>query len=149
MIVIFMITFWVFRIVVTYCYAKGIQFMVTPLDYYAEIASLFITFICIILVFKEQKVGGILYFIIHILYYGANFILAIEGIFSMVTSDTMTMTVQFMVAIVGIALGVAAFINCLSYDLKSTTDNKTEWFFHSKVERAKDSRDDTNQYRIL
>ena len=78
--VIFMAMFWVFRIIVSFCYNLGIDFAVVPMDLNFEIILLFLTFVAMILVIKRSTLGGIIYLIGNGLYFGT-------GLFSALTAE--------------------------------------------------------------
>ena len=70
--VIFMAMFWIFRIIVTFCYNMGIEFATKPFDFNFELILLFSTFVTMILVVKRSMLGAIIYAVGYILYFGAN-----------------------------------------------------------------------------
>ncbi len=149
MIVIFLVMFWIFRVIVAYFYAKGQEFMVAPISLEIEIIMLFISIICIACIVKKYKVGGFVYFGISLCYYGLDLYNDFTGIVSGSSFQNLGRASQIFASVVGMSLAIAALIDVLSYDLKTTENKNTEWFFNSKVERQKDERDDKNQYRIL
>ena len=53
--VIFMAMFWVFRIVVSFCYSLGVNFITVPMDLNFEIILLFLTFFSMILLIKRKN----------------------------------------------------------------------------------------------
>lgn len=61
--VIFMGMFWVFRIIVAFCYNLGINFPVMPIDLTYEIVLLFLTLVAMVLVVKRSMFGAIIYLI--------------------------------------------------------------------------------------
>lgn len=79
--VIFMAMFWVFRIIVAFCYNLGVEFAVQPTDLNFEIILLFLTFVAMILVIKRSTLGGIIYLIGNGLYFGM-------GIFNAATAES-------------------------------------------------------------
>ena len=65
LLLMFMVMFWVFRIVVAVCATLGFDIGFLPLNTNIEIILLFVTFICVILVGKRKLLGGILYLVIR------------------------------------------------------------------------------------
>ncbi len=61
--VTFMGMFWIFRIIVAFCYNLGIDFVTAPIDLNFEIVLLFLTFVAMILVVKRNIFGAIIYLI--------------------------------------------------------------------------------------
>ena len=80
MTVIFMIMYWGFRIFVTYMFTNGNEFPIQPINLATEIVIIFLTFLCIVLVFKRQRVGGFIYFGINLMYYGFDIYLNLTGL---------------------------------------------------------------------
>ena len=72
MIVTFMGMFWIFRLVVAIMAGNGNNFIVTPIDNTIEIALLFITVVCIVLVIKRKMFGGVLYLVSYLAYFGVD-----------------------------------------------------------------------------
>ena len=69
----FMIIFWILRIIITISAQMGNSFMgVTPMNETMEILILFATVICIGLVIKRNLIGSLLYIVVHAVYYGAD-----------------------------------------------------------------------------
>lgn len=162
MTVIFMIMYWGFRIFVTIMYTTGKDFPVTPPDTIAEIVLLFITFMCIVLVFKRQRVGGFIYFATYLVYFGYDiyskiFMTAtVENVVMDTVEEASEMTVQTMgsginifTSGLGIVMAIVVLIDILSYNMKTHLDRSTDWYYQNKdLDRKKDSRDDSNNYRI-
>ena len=72
LLVMFMILFWGFRIVVAINASLDVAFVAVPLDFTMEIALIFVTLLCIILVVKRQIIGGLLYVFAYGLYFGVD-----------------------------------------------------------------------------
>ena len=51
---IFIIMFWVFRLIVAFTYNMGINFAIKPLDFNIEMILLFVTFFAILLIVKRK-----------------------------------------------------------------------------------------------
>ena len=73
LLVMFMIVFWIIRIIVTLASQLGKDFMgMIPINETFEIAILFATLLCLILIVKRKLVGAILYLVMHAIYFGGD-----------------------------------------------------------------------------
>lgn len=143
--VMFMIMFWVFRIIVAVCFNLGINFIVTPMDLNFEVILLFLTFISLILVVKRSVLGGIIYLIGNGLYFGASIFNAISQ--TQGTSDYMNIFISF----IGIVLPLLVLFDLLLDKNRKAhpVDKKTDWFYKNKdYDRQYDDRADRNQYKF-
>ena len=146
---IFMFAFWILRLVVAYTYATGKEFFVQPFNQQIEIVLLFVTFFCIILIFKGKMVGALIYLACYGVYFGTdlynNLVPALEG---GVVDDITFM--QLVVSSIGIVLSVAGVMNVAILKVKSPRAEKTSWFYDNKdFDRKKDTRADKNNYKLL
>ena len=143
--VIFMAMFWVFRIIVSFCYNLGIDFAVVPMDLNFEIILLFLTFVAMILVIKRSTLGGIIYLIGNGLYFGM-------GIFNTVTEESTVMNyTELLVDFIGILLPILIMFDLLLDKNRKThpVDKKTDWFYKNEdYDRQYDERADKNQYKF-
>ena len=144
----FMILYWGFRVVVAYMAANYSEFFVQPINLTVEIILLFVTVICIVLVFKRQIIGAIIYFLSYLAYFGLDLFNAILPVFSGGTleADYMTAFTSFL----GIILAFAVLVD-LSIDKgRKPKDKKTDWFYTNKdYDRQFDDRADRNNYKTL
>lgn len=145
--VMLMAMFWIFRIIVAFCYNLGIDFITQPIDLNFEIVLLFLTLIAMILVIKRSILGGLIYLAGNGLYFGYY-------IFNILTTNEI-MSLQnytdLMFAVIGIILPLLiVFDTLLDKNRKEhPTDKKTDWFYKNKdYDREVDERADKNQYRI-
>lgn len=148
MTVIFMIMFWIFRIITAYFYQTSRTWICTPLNMNIEIVMLFITFICIILVFKRKKVGGFIYVVTTFLYFGAD---AFKVINPLLDGESFNINIgmSLFISVLAIILSVVVLMDVLSYNLKSAPNKKTEWFYNNKdLDRKTDNGEDKNNYRF-
>ena len=51
---IFIVMFWIFRVIITYMFAMGFEYAIKPFDLNTEVILLFITFIAILLIFRRN-----------------------------------------------------------------------------------------------
>lgn len=142
--VIFMVMFWVFRIIVAFCYNLGIDFITIPTDLTFEIILLFLTFLSLILVIKRSILGGIIYLIGNVLYFGTS-------IFNAITSEAPINYTDLVFAALGILLPILVLFDLfLDQNRKDhPVDKKTDWFYKNKdFDRQYDERADRNQYKF-
>ena len=145
---LFAVIFWILRVAVAFTASMGMEFMLKPLNLPIEIILTFITFVCIIFIFKRSLLGALVYLISNLGYYGVylyNIIVKTEEI---VIVDYL----NIIVSIVGILLPLIIFIDVgMSQSSKKTTSKtkKTDWFFQNKqFDRKYDDRADRNQYKF-
>ena len=146
--VMFMIMFWVFRIIVAFCDNMGIEFITVPYDFNFEIILLFLTFISMILVIKRSIFGAIIYAIGYWLYFGVT-------IFNLIPVITDTPVMQNYIDLVFSAIGIVLPFLILSDMLldrnrkEHPKDTKTDWFYKNKdYDRQFDERADRNEYKF-
>ncbi len=143
--VIFMAMFWVFRIVVAFCYNIGVDFIAKPMDLNFEIVLLFLTFVCMILVVKRSMLGGILYLIGNGLYFGTS-------IYNTIMSTTgLTDYMNAFFSFIGILLPILVLFDLLLDKNRKDhpVDKKTDWFYKNKdFDRKFDERADRNEYKF-
>ena len=148
MIAMFMIMYWGFRVVVAYQAANYAEFFVQPINLTVEIILLFVTVVCIILVFKRKLIGGIIYFLSYLAYFGTDLFKAIMPVFSGedVSVDYMTAFTSFL----AIVLAFAVLLDLAVDKGRKPKDKKTDWFYTNKeYDRQFDDRADRNNYKTL
>ena len=152
LLVMFMIVFWILRIIITLSSQMGGDFLgVVPMNEAIEILILFATLICLVLVAKRKLVGAILYLVIHALYFGAD----VTTKLSVITNGgvlSVSQNTELMFSIVGIILPIAVLIDLLLDKNRkiNPSDKKTDWFYKNKeYDRKLDDRADKNNYRTL
>ncbi|MCI9274764.1 MAG: hypothetical protein HFJ24_01675 [Clostridia bacterium] len=146
--VIFMAMFWVFRIVVSFCYSLGVNFITVPMDLNFEIILLFLTFVSMILVVKRSTLGGIIYLIGNGLYFGTSLFNIVS---SLIAGNTYVNYADFMISFVGIILPILVLFDLLldKNRKEHPVDKKTDWFYKNKeYDRQYDERADKNQYKF-
>lgn len=147
MLVMFDIMFWMFRVAVAFCSSMQIDIGFEPINSTAEIIVIFISLFCILFIAKKKLFGGIAYLITYGAYFGVyvyktlGAIIDGQGGFGEYTS--------LFVAIIAIILALVTFASIGITGSGKTKDGKTDWFFNNKdLDRKKDERDDTNQYKF-
>lgn len=146
--VMFMIMFWVFRIIVAFCYNMGIDFITEPLDFTFEIILLFLTFFALILVIKRSMLGGLIYLAGYGLYFGYYIYMVVISISEGATIRDYT---DLIFAVMGIIIPLLILFDLLldRNRKEHPSDKKTDWFYKNKeFDRKMDERSDKNQYRI-
>ena len=146
--IMFMAMFWIFRIIVTFCYNIGVDFITTPYDLNYEIVLLFLTMISMILVIKRKMLGGLIYLIGYGLYFGASLFSLISTI---VDGTGMQNYIDLVFAIIGIILPILVLFDLLldRNRKEHPVDKKTDWFYKNKdFDRQFDERADRNEYKF-
>ena len=148
MIAMFMIMYWGFRVVVAYQAANYADFFVKPINLTIEIILLFVTVVCIVLVFKRKLIGGIIYFLSYLAYFGTDLIQTVIPVFSgeAVELEAMSAFTSFL----GIILAFAVLLDLAVDKGRKPKDKKTDWFYTNKnYDKDYDDRADRNNYRTL
>lgn len=144
---IFILMFWAFRVMVAFLYNMAIDFPIKPLDFNVEMILLFVTFFAILLILKRKLLGGIIYVIANVYYFGTY----AYSFASASTAINMDNSVNLLVAGIALILSIAILIDlALNQDRHEGKDNKdTYWFYKDKkYDRKLDDRADKNQYRL-
>lgn len=150
--VVFMVMFWIVRIIVTLEAQLGKNFMeMTPMDNTKEIIILFLTVLCLILVVRRKLTGALLYLTMHAVYYGEDITNKLK---LMQEGQTLSLgdSTQFICSIIAIALALAVLVDMLLDKGRKVNpkDKKTDWFYKNKdFERKLDDRADKNNYRTM
>ena len=113
LLVMFMILFWIIRIIVTLSTEMGKDFMgMVAMNETFEIALLFATLLCVVLVAKRKIIGSLLYLTLHAIYYGGDITTKLNAISN---NNTLTLgeNMQLMFSILGIILALAVLIDLL------------------------------------
>lgn len=145
---IFIIMFWGFRLIVAFTYNMAIDFPIKPLDFNIEMVLLFVTFFAILLIVKRMLLGGIIYVIANIYYFGSY---AYNFINSSATGINMSTLPDLVVATFALILSMGILIDlALNKDRHEGKDDKnTHWFYkNEKYDRELDERADKNQYKL-
>ena len=154
LLVMFMVMFWVFRIIVTLTSELNIDFGgIVPLNKEMEIALLFAFLMCVILVVKRNIIGGLLYLLLYGMYFG---VYLFNNINSIITADeTMQSVSVYMntfISLIGMIIPIAVLLDLLADKGRKSNpkDKKTDWFYNNEnYDRKMDERADKNNYRTL
>ena len=149
MIAMFMILYWIFRVVVAYMAANYSEFFVQPINLTIEIILLFVTVICIALVFKRKLIGGIIYFLSYLAYFGTDLFKQILPAFQGASAEIPNYMGAF-TSFLGIILAFAVLVDLAVDKGRKPKDKKTDWFYaNEQYDRQLDDRADKNNYRTL
>lgn len=150
LLVMFMVMFWIFRIVIAFTKTIGVDIGLYPLDLNVEIILLFVTLLSIILVVKRKLIGAFLYVISYGLYFGVDLYNIIMNIIN--ESANITDYANACMSFIGVLLPVSVLFELL-FDKnrkKHPVDKKTDWFYkNEQFDRKYDERADKNNYRTM
>lgn len=152
LLVMFMVVFWIIRIIITLASELGKDFMgVTPINEGFEIAILFATLLCLILVVKRKMLGSLLYLTLHAIYFGGD---VTEKLNIMARNEPLTVaqSTDLIFSMIGIILPLAVLIDLLLDKNRKNNpkDKKTDWFYKNEdFDRKLDDRADKNNYRTM
>jgi hypothetical protein len=149
----FMIMFWAFRVIVAVSAQYGGDFGgFIVFDNIIEIALLFVSILCFILIVKRKILGGIIYLVGYGYYFGSYIITEALPVLSSGEQMDITVLQNVVVAMLGLILGLCIILDIAVERVRSNhfSDNKTDWFFDNKdYDRKMDDRADKNQYKTL
>lgn len=152
LLVMFMIVFWVIRIIITLASQLGKDFLgIVPINETFEIAILFATLLCLVLIVKRKLLGAIIYLTLHAIYFGGDIT---NKLSIMANNDVLTLTqsTEMMFSMLGIILPLAVLIDLLLDKNRKMNpkDKKTDWFYkNEEFDRKLDERADKNNYRTM
>ena len=152
LLVMFMIIFWIVRIVVTLMSQFGKDFMgMVPMNETFEIAILFATLLCLVLIVKRKLIGSLLYLTLHAIYFGGDITNKLSII---ANNDPLTLgeNMQLFFSMLGIIIPLAVLIDLLLDKNRKNNpkDKKTDWFYRNEeFDRKLDDRADKNNYRTM
>lgn len=148
LLLIFMVMFWIFRVVVAFTASIGVDIGFVPMNMNIEIILLFVTMVGIAFVGKRMLIGAVIYLVSYGLYFGVDMYHIVMGIMGGAT--TITDYSNAMASFIGVVLPLVVFFNLL-IDKNRTNhpvDKKTDWFYkNEQYDRKLDERSDQNQYR--
>ena len=152
MLVMFMVLFWLLRIVIALAYELKWNFAgLVPLNQSMEIALLFVFLLCLILIVKRKMIGALLYLLTYGMYFGTNVTSNIQTILDVANGTTdISHYLNLFMSVIGIILPIAVLLDLL-WDRErkeNPKDKKTDWFYkNQKFDRKMDERADKNNYR--
>lgn len=151
LITIFVMMYWLFRVIVAITGSMDMDFIVSPINTNIEIALLFVVLICIPFIFKRKLLGAIVYLGAYGWYFGRGLI---ENVIKIINNETLSMQTytDMFFALIGVALPILVLFDILldRTRTKNPTDKKTDWFYkNEQYDRKLDERADKNNYRTL
>ena len=152
MLVMFMVLFWLLRIVIALAYELKWNFAgLVPLNQSMEIALLFVFLLCLILIVKRKMIGALLYLLTYGMYFGTNVTSNIQTILDVANGTTdISQYLNLFMSVIGIILPIAVLLDLLwdGERKENPKDKKTDWFYkNQKFDRKMDERADKNNYR--
>ncbi len=150
LIVIFILMYWLFRVIVAATGSMGLDFIVKPIDNNIEIILLFIVLICVPFIFKRKLIGAIIYLGAYGWYFGRGLV---ENVIKIINNETLAMQTytEMFFSLIAIALPIMALFDILldKNRKKNPVDKKTDWFYkNEQYDRQLDERADKNNYRM-
>lgn len=151
LIVMFILMFWMFRILVAINGTMEMDFFVKPIDNNIEVILLFVVLLCVPFIFKRKLIGAIIYLISYGWYFGRGLI---ENVMQIISGETLSIDtyMSMFIALIAITLPIVAVFDILldKNRMKNPVDKQTDWFYkNEQYDRKLDERADKNNYRTL
>ena len=150
MLVMFMIMFWVFRVIVAVMPEFGTTLGgIAPLNQNLEIILSFVVLVCIVLIVRRKLIGALIYLLAYGMYFGVD---VINNIQTVLNGASMETALNVFISIIGIILPIAVLADLLLDKGRKANpkDKKTDWFYNNEqFDRKLDERSDKNNYRTL
>lgn len=143
------VLFWIFRVIATLLYQLDFSFFATPLNTNVEIAVLFATLPCIILVVKRNIVGAACYFGIYAAYFGTALYDAIMEVGG--SGLNVANSANMLCVLLGVIIPMLTFFDILFNKNRTLGKGKKkeDWFYGNEAyDREFDERADRNQYKF-
>ena len=148
----FIVIFTGFRVIVTITNQQGNPIGGLVVQNLAiEIALIFLTVLCLLLIIKRKLLGAIIYVVSNGLYYGVGLFNTIYG--TLVNGETVNLSnsLELLVSAIGVVLPLIVLIDTLADKTRKVMpkDKKTDWFFkNEQYDRKFDERADRNEYKF-
>lgn len=113
-------------------YTTGREFLATPINLTSEIAILFITLVCIILVVNRKMLGGIIYAVAYVGYFGTDLFLTLKPMLDGQELDISAGT-NILFSALAVILAIVALIDVASSQIKPTEKKKQIGFMEIKI----------------
>ena len=150
MLVMFMVMFWVFRVIVAVMPEFGTTLGgIAPLNQNLEIILSFVVLVCIVLIVRRKLIGALIYLLAYGMYFGVD---VINNIQTVLNGASMETALNVFTSIIGIILPIAVLADLLLDKGRKANpkDKKTDWFYNNEqFDRKLDERSDKNNYRTL
>lgn len=148
---IFMVMFWVFRVVVALGNSTGNNMGFPIENITTEIILLFVDIVLILLVIKRKIIGSLGFLLVNIWYFGPKLLNALMTISSGEAADIYTIDAA-LEGFIALVLAIAILFDMLldKNRVNNPKDKKTDWFYKGEqYDRQLDERADKNNYRTL
>lgn len=151
LITMFIIMFWILRLIIAITGTLDIEFTLKPIDNNIEVVLLFVVLALIPFIFKRKIWAAIVYLIGYGYYFGRGLI---ENIMPMINGETLSPEtyMNMFISLIAIVLPIAAIFDILldKTRTKNPVNKETDWFYkNEQYDRKLDERADKNNYRTL
>ena len=151
LITMFIIMFWILRLIVAITGTLSMDFILKPIDNNIEIILLFVVLALVPFIFKRKIWAAIIYLVVYGYYFGRGLI---ENIMPMINGQVLSAEtyLNMFIALIAIVLPIVAIFDIL-FDktrTKNPVNKQTDWFYkNEQYDRKLDERADKNNYRTL
>ena len=148
----FMVMFAGFRVIVTITNQQGSPIAGLAVENITlEIALIFLTLLCLILVIKRKMLGAIIYVASYGFYYGVGLLNTLYGVLIDGQTIGLSNLLELLVSAIGVLLPLMVLIDTLADKTRklNPVDKKTDWFYkNEQFDRKFDERADRNEYKF-
>ena len=142
------ILFWLFRLMVAYCFSMEIDIGFVPLNMTVELIMLAVSVPCIVLMIKRNLLATFIYAMMYWMYFGSDLIMTISAMMEGNVAIAMTSTAVAEIVGVGIPVFNILDVYINKNRVGKAGDKQTDWFYKNKdYDRQFDERADRNNYR--
>lgn len=115
MLVMFMILFWILRIIVAVSAELNWDLgALKPLNQQVEIILLFVVLVCVILVVKRKMLGGLIYLLAYGMYFGVDIVNNLQTLISAVESNIdINLYMNLLLSLIGMILPISVLLDLL------------------------------------
>ena len=144
----FMVMFAGFRVIVAITNQQGSPLAGLVVENITiEIALIFLTLLCLVLIVKRKMVGAIIYVVSYGWYYGFGML------YTLVNGEIIGFNnaLEILVSAIGVLLPLMVLIDTLADKSRKLNpiDKKTDWFYkNEQFDRKFDERADRNEYKL-
>ena len=148
----FMVMFSGFRIILTITNQQG-----NPLEGIVieniglEIALIFLTLFCLVLVVKRKLIGAIIYAVSYGWYFGFGLLSTIYAVLVEGKALAIGNSIELLISAIGLILPIMVLLDTLADKTRKLhpVDKKTDWFYkNEQFDRKFDERADRNEYKF-
>ena len=105
------VMFWLLRIIATYTYSMGMEFLIQPTDMNLEITMIFVALLAFILIAKRKFLGSVIYMIGYFGYFGVALFNNLQQM--MTVGGMIDDYINVLFSLVGVALPIFTFLDLL------------------------------------